>query len=149
MIRSLMTVLVLSMGSFSFAQAECDTKLKLTCEATYKAEYQAFETLTMSDSFADENWDEPSLANCAATVYFNTGDTSVRVYASKDLASDAVKAESVASQVENEGNIRKGFYSNTTSATSAVGGALNLGTLILPKPFANGVSEVSVKCTVK
>src|SRR5437868_1168222 len=105
MIRFMMTVVALSFASISFAsisfaQSSCNTQLTLTCEATYKAEYQDMETLTGSSEFSDENWDEPSLANCAATVYFKTGTTSVRVYAQKDLYTNTVNADSNASQVE-------------------------------------------------
>jgi hypothetical protein len=154
MIRSMMTVLVLStITSVSFAQETCNTKLSLTCEATYQTEYQALETLKASDSLADENWDEPSLANCAATVYLKTGNTSVRVHASKDLNNNTVTANSVASQIEdhmkNGQVVREGFNSNFASATSVVGGTLDLGTLKLARVLPNGVSEVSVKCTVK
>lgn len=152
MIRSLMTAMVLSIASTSFAQAACNTQLTLTCQATYKAEYQDMETLTVSDTFADEHWDEPSLANCASSVYFKTGNTSVRVYATAD-ATGTVDADSSASQIEdkviNGQKVREAFFSNIEKASSVVGQGFYFNDLKLARPFANGVTNVTVKCIVK
>lgn len=153
MIRFMMTLMVLSFASISFAQSTCDTKLTLTCEATYKAEYQDMETLTASSSLVDENWDEPSLANCAATVYFTTGATTVRVYATKELSNNTVTASASASHVEKiviDGrSMTRADYSNFVSSKSVAGAAFDAGTLKLPRPLDNGTTEVSVKCVVK
>jgi hypothetical protein len=153
MIRSVMTALVLSMTSVAFAQDACNTKLTLNCEADLRAEYQSLQTLTASDSFSDEHWDEPSLANCASTVYMTTGNTTVRVSVEKDLSSNALKVNANASQitdyVQDGQKMRRGDYSNFVSANAAVGQAFSLATLKLALPLANGVTDVDVKCVVK
>lgn len=152
MIRSLMTALVLSIASVSFAQAACNTQLTLTCQATFKAEYQDMETQTASDQFADENWDEPSLANCASSVYVKTGNTSVRVYATVDTAG-TVDAQANATQIEdkviNGQKVREAFFSNIEKASSVTGAGFYFDTLKLAHPLSNGVTDVSVKCLVK
>lgn len=153
MIRSAMTALVLSMASVAFAQDACNTKLTLNCEADLRAEYQSLQTLTASDVFADEHWDEPSLANCASTVYMTTGNTTVRVSVEKDLSSNDLKINANASQitdyVQNGQKMRRGDYSNFVSASAVVGQVFLLETLKLALPLANGVTDVNVKCVVK
>ncbi len=159
MIRALMTVLVLSVGSIAFAAPECNTHLVLSCQATYLNQGKTLDTLTAADSFADENWDEPSLANCASTVYIAPTalpHTSVRIYASKDLSSNAVAVSTSASQYEDtvvDGvTYRSGGYSNTNEAAGTTGHVFNLGTLHLPKAAVKGqtvVTDISVICTVK
>jgi hypothetical protein len=152
MIRSLMTALVLSIASVSFAQAACNTQLTLTCQATFKADYQDMETQTSSDLFADENWDEPSLANCASSVYVKTGNTSVRVYATIDTAG-TVGAQANATQIEdkviNGQKVRKASFSNIERASSVTGAVFYFDTLKLPRPLDNGATDVTVKCIVK
>lgn len=153
MIRSVMTALVLSMASVAFAQDACNTKLTLNCESDFRAEYQSLQTLAASDAFADEHWDEPSLANCASTVYMTTGNTTVRISVEKDLSSNDLKINANTSQitdyVQNGQKMRRADYSNFVSANAVVGQVFSLETLKLALPLANGVTDVNVKCVVK
>lgn len=92
MIRALTTTFVLLLGSLSYAADEC-ASITLECRATYRS-YSADsldQWVTDSSSFGDENWAEPSLKNCASTLYFTKGDLSVRVHANKDLQSIGMK----------------------------------------------------------
>lgn len=158
MIRALMTVVLLSAASISYASAEC-TQLTLICQAAYPGQNQATEILTRASSLADENWDEPSLENCASTVYFiseNLPKTSIRIYALKNLRTAAVEFTASATQIDelvkNGQTYRDVQYSNTIMAGSVVGQTLNLGVLSLPKAIVKNqtvVNEVAVSCTVK
>lgn len=163
MIRNLIAAMVMvSASSFAFAsQNACDGNLVLSCEATAAGKGSG----AGAANFADENWDEPSLANCAATAYITieksgpteVAGTVVRIYASKDLSSNRVDLTTTAIQIEDivnsNGEItRNAYYSNTAEATTSVGGISKLDTLRLNKPVVlNGtpVSDLQVTCTVR
>jgi|GEM_PF-2480841 len=163
MIRSLIAAMVMvSASSFAFAsQNACDSNLVLSCEATSAGKGLA----AGAANFADENEDEPSLANCAATAYITieksgpteVAGTVVRIYASKDLSSNRVDLTSTAIQIEDTVNsngeiTRNAYYSNTAEATTVVGGLSKLGTLRLNKSVVlNGtpISDLQVTCTVR
>jgi phosphoribosylaminoimidazole carboxylase (NCAIR synthetase) len=154
MIRAIVSVLVLTCASTAFAGENCE-KLVVSCSAVYAA-FDGPAESAKSDvvSFANENWDEPSMANCAATVYLNKGDTTIRFYANKDLNSDIVAISATASQIENKTvngeNVRSAQYSNTASSYATLGMIQNMGSLTLPTPIEMAGSTgktVYVSCT--
>ena len=135
------------------AQA-CNTQLKLTCQGTFLMAGQPVLTASASDNLADEHWDEPSEANCAATVYLtNLHNTSVRVYA--NLEGSQVSFNSMASQVyKNDQNETEAYYSNELNAADIAGKTVSLGLIHLANPVSYGpqmqmVTDVDVTCTVK
>ena len=155
MIRALLSILVLTGASVSFAAVKCEN-IKLSCRVVYAAYDGAAEVETAETYFGNENWDEPSLENCAATTYFKRGNTSIRIYANKDLDSDIVSVSAMASQVEkieiNGQPMTKAEYSPTASAYASLGMIQNLGALSLPKAIPMGdsmVKSVYVGCTAK
>jgi hypothetical protein len=136
MIRALVSILVLTCASSAFAAETCEN-LALSCSAVYAAfDGPAESAKSESVNFANENSDEPSLANCAATVYLKKGDTTIRFHANKDLNSDIVTISAAASQIENKTvngeNVRSAQYSNTASSYATVGMIQNMGSLALP-----------------
>lgn len=152
----LMTAMIAVSAISSFAMADECTNLTLSCEASYVQNGAVVTTAAGTDKLADEHWDEPSEKNCAATAYIRNEavapHTSVRIYAQKDLATNNVQFESVASQVldivKNGQTVRTADYSNYANANSTVGSALTLGVLHLPQTFG-GASDIVVKCVVK
>lgn len=156
MIRAFVSVLVLVVSSAAFAGENCE-QLKLSCTSVFRAFDGAAEVVKSEVStFGDEHWDEPSLANCAATAYMKLDNTSVRVYVNKDLDSDLMAFSATASQVEhktiNGEGVTVAEYSNTTAAYASIGMIQFVGSLSLPKPAMVGSSmakEVYVSCQTK
>lgn len=155
MIRAFVSILVLAVSSAAFAGENCE-QLNLSCTAVFRAFDGVAEVVKSEANFGDENWDEPSMANCAASAYMNKGNTSVRVYASKDLNSDLMAYSATASQVEhktiNGEGVTVAEYSNTTAAYASIGMIQFVGSLSLPKPVMLGNSmakEVYVSCQTK
>lgn len=147
------TALIALTSAHQALAQSCPAPLSLTCQGTYLASGKVVLTASVADKLADEHWDEPSEANCAATVYLtNINNTSVRVYAS--LEGSQVKYDSSASQVyKNDQNEEEGYYSNTLNAADKAGNAVNLGVLHLANPVSYGtsmimVTDVAVTCTV-
>lgn len=140
MIRAFVSVLVLISASTAFAGESCEN-LVLNCVATY----QAFDGTTASvqaptSAFADENPYEPSLANCAATLYFPEVDgefkTIVGVRATKDLQSGLFTVTAGAGQLQDSlaGRISKRTeWTTTSSATIEM--AQNIGSITVEEPF--------------
>lgn len=154
--KSALIVLVSLLGSVSFA-AECTAGLQLTCQADYYANGVKIASDIKTDALVDENWDEPSLANCAATAYFSlVPQTTVRVRAQKDLQSNSVAMDSVGVQTyeyKKDGQVyRDADYSNYISAQTTVGQVAQIGSIRLPKAITVGqsvVTDVAVSCVVK
>lgn len=151
--RIVFAVLVSVLASYQ-AQASCDTNLTLICQATFLSAGKGVVTGTALDGFVDEHWDEPSLANCAATVYLtNVNNTSVRVYA--QIEGSQVAIDSVAVQTyRDDQNQMSAYYSNTVNATQAVGAVNTVGVLKLANPVSYGtqmimIDNVAVACQVK
>ena len=154
MIRAFVSVsvLLLTFASAAFAGENCE-KLVMSCSATFHAYDGAAEVDRSEEvNFANEAWDEPSMANCAATVYLNRGNTTVRFYATKDLNSDIVTVSATASQLEEGAAGRTAKYSNTASSYATLGMIQNMGSLSLPTPIMMGdsmVKTVYVGCKTK
>ena len=157
MIRSFTAIAtILVMSSLSFA-GECNTPLKLTCQAIYQNNGSQLLAQANTDVFADEHWDEPSLKNCASTVYVTTpevSNTTVRVYAEKDLNSNVIAFNSSASividKIVNGQKVRGGGYSNEVNARGVVGQIVTVGLLNLPKNLQTStITDITVTCTVK
>lgn len=155
MIRAFVSVLVLTLSSVSFAGENCE-QLNLSCTAVFRAFDGVAEVEKAEASFGDENWDEPSLKNCAATAYVEKGLTSVRFYASKDLETNLVSYTVMASQVEfkeiNGQSVTVAEYSNVNKSVASIGMIQSVGSLALPKPVMLGNSmakEVYVSCQTK
>lgn len=143
----------ISLATAYNAQA-CNTNLKLNCQGTFLSAGEIIFTANVTDSLADEHWDEPSEANCAATVYLTKlNNTSVRVYAS--LEGTQVNFDSSASQVyRNDQNEMEAYYSNELNKSDKLGNTAALGLIHLANPVPYGpqaqmVTDVDVVCTVK
>ncbi len=145
----LLVILAALMSVSAFASdSECPN-LTLTCTVT-KGAVQS----TASDKLVDENWDEPSLKNCAATAYVQlekTSDytgTTIRMRAQKELSSDKVSYDvqgiHTFDTVREDGVVlRNANYSNTNTANSVVGSVTDLGNISINK------NDVSVTCVVR
>jgi hypothetical protein len=132
----------------------CSQNLTLVCQAHYlNSQNQIVLSKQAQSTFADENEDEPSLQNCAATVYM-TGpevkNTTVRIYAEKDLASQKLQISAGSSQLVNvvkDGqNTRNAYYSKTNQALSQVGQQTSLGVLVLPLKANGNIARIYVSC---
>jgi len=153
MTRTLMALTAFVSLTAAYSAQACDTQLALNCQATYLASGKAVLKGAASEHLADENWDEPSEANCAVTTYMtDLNNTSVRVSAS--LENSQVTYASLASQVyKTDQNTETADYSNTLDGRDKVGNAVNLGILHLANPVSYGtqmvmVTDVAVTCTV-
>jgi hypothetical protein len=152
MIRAFVTTLVLLASSASFAANTCNTQQTLNCRAVYVAYDNTTDVLEAQANYADENAYEPSLSNCAATVYFKTGDTTVRVYASQDLATTLISYSAQAIQASTKNGARSAEYSSVLKGEATPNISMNLGSLQLPNPIEIGTGigkTVYVGCSAK
>jgi len=152
MIRAFVATLVLLSSSTSFAAYTCDTKQILKCTAVYQAYDNTTDVLESQAQFADQNQDESSSTNCSSKIYFNTGSTSIFVYASQDMATSLVSYFAQAGQVEYKDGGTSVEYSNTLKAQATPGMIMNLGALQLPTAIQIGTGigkTVYVGCTAK
>lgn len=143
----------MSLAAAHQAQA-CNTNQTLKCQGTFLASGKVVLTGTAADHLADEHWDEPSEANCAATVYLtNLHNTSVRIYAVQD--GSQVNYDTVASQTyRDDQNNLSGDYSKVINVTLPAGKTNAVGTLHLPNPVSYGtamsmVTDVAISCSVR
>ncbi|WP_413291011.1 hypothetical protein [Bdellovibrio sp. HCB337] len=159
--KSLLFSFVMLMGVRGYA-TPCDTNLVFTCEASYISQISGMSIITKkaSAAFADENPYEPSLANCASTVYVDhtrDGDNSVvRIYANKDLESSQLTIAALGIQTytryENDENVTGAYYGDEVSVSAVVGQKFQITDLVLPHTIIvndEPTSSVRLHCVAK
>jgi hypothetical protein len=138
MIRAFVSVLAFTFASAAFASETCEN-LVLNCSAMYQAFDGTVESAEAPTAFfADENPYEPSLSNCAATLYFPEVDgdfkTIVGVRATKDQ-NGLFTVTAGAGQLKDtpEGRLSARTEWNPTYGTIEV--AHNKGSISVKNPF--------------
>lgn len=151
MIRFFVVAFALVSVSAVSQASSCSKKIQLTCRAQYLSQGKAVQTVTQSDAYADENWDEPSLANCASTLYFEgIQRTSIRVYSL--IEGQKVTASGDATQIFGGRAGEKAFYGNGPGGKGVIGSSFSLGTIHLPYAMGAGaysVSDVAITCIAR
>ncbi len=153
--RPCLFVFVSSLTLFlSHARAEeiCDTPRTLACQATFTGASKK-----ASAPFENENWDEPSLANCAATAYFvalggseAVENTTIRVRAENAGELNAAAIQTLVS-AKNGMKYRHADYSHGQFRQGS-DGRFYLDRLPLPHTVLVGgnlVHEISLECSVE
>jgi hypothetical protein len=162
MIRSLIAIIgLLTVGSVSFAAGTCD-KLVLACDVSYVSNTSGMviHRALGASEFADENQYEPSLANCASTVYVSQKqgeqESIVKFHAIKDLESDQVALSVLPIQqgtkIDDGQAVSSATYGTEAKAISFVGARISLNGLNLAEAIVlnnEPVSQVNVSCVAK
>lgn len=144
MIRAFVSVLVLTFASAAFANETCEN-LVLNCTAHYQSFDGTVKSVDAAAVFGDENTYEPSLANCAATLYFpelrgiqeNDGvfKTIVAVDAVKDLKKGLFTVSARAGQLKDTPAGRLSVTEKWSPTEGTIEMAHNPGSVTVKNPF--------------